>query len=423
MTYETDKEVERFILTGIFASEATAENLLDELELLAETSGAEVVGRLYQNREAPHPAYYLGKGKLEELKELAVSLDATGIICDDELSPSQTRRMAEILDIKILDRTMVILDIFAGRAKSAEGKTQVELAQYKYRLSRLSGLGKSLSRLGGGIGTRGPGEKKLETDRRHIRNRIAELNRELTEIRETRSVMRAKREKNNVPVVSLAGYTNAGKSTLLNALTDADVLAEDKLFATLDTTTRKLELPNGREILFTDTVGFIQKLPTQLISAFRATLEELTHADLLVHVVDASNPDRERQMDVVYKTLSDLKAIHIPVITIFNKMDVLTDLPLPSDETAKCTVNISAKTGDGFDNFLSAIETELERAEAEADEIHREIEAIVPYSEGSLLNLVHSLGIVRREEHTENGTLVKVYASGELLNKLKSYEL
>ncbi len=364
--HDTKTEKERFVLIAVDDDrQGDTEANLDELALLCETAGAEVVGRLVQKREGVHPGHYLGKGKLDELADLISLHNATGIVADDELSSNSQHNLSNILKCKILDRTTVILDIFADHATTAEGKTQVELAQLKYRLSHLAGLGGQLSRLGGGIGTRGPGEKKLETDRRHIRGRINHLNSELKEITSKRSVLREKRGKAGITVFSAVGYTNAGKSTLMNALTgavgtDRAVLAENKLFATLDTTVRKLNLkyphPNGpeygdiyKEALFTDTVGFIQKLPHTLIQAFRATLEEMNFADVLVHVVDASNPACAQQMKVVYDTLSDLKCINKPIITVFNKTDLDIERPLPLDRHAVHTIEISAKTGKNID--------------------------------------------------------------------------
>ena len=309
---------ERVILVGVDTEGGeTAERSLDELAELAATAGAEVTGRLIQTRECVHPATYIGRGKLIELKELLWETEATGIICDDELSSTQLGNLEEELDCKVLDRTLLILDIFAARAVSGEGKIQVELAQLKYRQSQLTGAGRAMSRLGGGIGTRGPGEKKLEMDRRLIKNRIAQLNRELREVKRHRELTREQRTKNRIPVVAIVGYTNAGKSTLLNTLTGAGVLQEDQLFATLDPTTRSRKLPSGQEILLTDTVGFIRKLPHHLIDAFKSTLEEAKYADLILHVVDASNPQMDEQMYVVYETLQRLEAMDKPV-TISN---------------------------------------------------------------------------------------------------------
>ena len=296
--FETKQMTERVILVGVsYQDNDDTEQSLEELGELASTAGAVSVGRMIQNREAPHPGTYLGKGKIEELKQLIWELDATGVICDDELSPAQLANLEDLLETKVMDRTLIILDIFAQRASTREGKIQVELAQLRYRATRLTGLGRSLSRLGGGIGTRGPGEKKLEVDRRLIKDRISQLKQELETVKRHREVARQQRSKNPIPVAAIVGYTNAGKSTLLNQLTGANVLEEDKLFATLDPTTRNLKLASGQEVLLTDTVGFIRKLPHHLIQAFRSTLEEAKYADLILHVVDASNP----QMDVHMK--------------------------------------------------------------------------------------------------------------------------
>jgi len=317
---ETAEVRERFILVGVSTCDGDdTVASLDELEELVETAGADTVGKVIQSREQIHPGTYLGKGKLEELSEWIDSLGATGIVCDDELSPAQLKNLEEILDTKVLDRTLVILDIFAARARSSEGKLQVELAQLKYRATRLTGLGTSLSRLGGGIGTRGPGEKKLEMDRRLIRERISVLKRELEDMKRHRDVTRQRRSSNPVPVISIVGYTNAGKSTLLNRLSGSEVLAEDKLFATLDPTTRELELGDGESVLMTDTVGFIRKLPHHLIEAFKSTLEEARYADIILHVVDASNPQMETHMEVVQNILRELEITGKPVVTAFNK--------------------------------------------------------------------------------------------------------
>ena len=306
-TYENEQMEEKVILIGVSEQEGDdAEDSLAELAELVKTAGAVVVGTLIQKRESIHPGTYVGTGKVDEIAQLLAATGATGIVCDDELSPAQMKNLESILATKVMDRTLIILDIFAARATTSEGKIQVELAQLKYRLSRLSGLGKSMSRLGGGIGTRGPGEKKLEMDRRLINDRIAQLNRELKEVVKHRDITRAKREKNDVPVVAIVGYTNAGKSTLLNHLTDAEVLEEDKLFATLDPTTRVLELDGHQQILLTDTVGFIRKLPHHLIEAFKSTLEEAKYADYIFHVVDASNPQMDKQMHIVFETLDRL---------------------------------------------------------------------------------------------------------------------
>ncbi len=418
--YELKQAEERLILVGVEQeggrSAMEMEACLDELEELVKTAGGTAVGRMIQRRERVHPGHYLGKGKLEELKVMLAAFDATGIVCDDELSPAQLKNMEQALETKVMDRTIVILDIFAARALSGEGKIQVELAQLKYRLSRLTGLGTSLSRLGGGIGTRGPGEKKLETDRRHIKERIAELNREAGEIRTHRELLRAQRKKKGMPVISLVGYTNAGKSTLINTLTDAGVLAENKLFATLDTTTRQVKLPNGSEILLTDTVGFIQKLPHHLVQAFRATLEEMKYADILLHVVDASNPEREEQMRVVYQTLKELGCEDTPVITVYNKMDLQPELPLPQDGQARDMVRISAARGEGLDGLLESVEQLLQS-------FRKTMRALVPYTEGALIGWLHGRCEILQEEHTADGVRLEAAVDEEAANRLERYRI
>lgn len=416
--FETTKTDEQFVLIAVETKNAATEAAasLDELAELVRTLDATVSGTLIQNLESIHPGHYFGKGKLDELKDLIAATGATGVICDDELSPAQYKNMEKILDAKIIDRTTLILDIFAMNAKSAEGKAQVELAQLNYRLSRLAGLGKSLSRLGGGIGTRGPGEKKLETDRRHIRNRITQLSHELKEIEARREVLRTKREKTGIPVVSLVGYTNAGKSTIMNLLAESDVLAMNKLFATLDTTTRNMRLPNGGEFLLTDTVGFIQKLPHQLIKAFRATLEELKYADILVHVVDSSSPSKDMQMDVVYKTLSGLGLSEKPVITVYNKTDLEAAQSFPNDQNAKDTVKLSALTGNGKDDLLKAIESQVKK-------LKTEVAALIPFSEGALLNLIHKNGEILFEEYEANGIKIVAYVPHDIEKRLERYML
>ena len=359
--HKIEDEEERVILVAVDAdnSEDDTEKCLDELEDLAKTAGAVTVGRVIQKRERVSAGYYVGSGKLDEIRTMINAFDATGIICDDELTPAQMRNMEKILQTKVMDRTMLILDIFAARAVSSEGKIQVELAQLKYRLSRLTGMGTSMSRLGGGIGTRGPGEKKLETDRRHIKERIHELKSDLEEIRTHRSLLRNQRSKSGRPVVSLVGYTNAGKSTILNSLTDAGVLEEDKLFATLDTTTRNVTLLGGSNIYLTDTVGFVQKLSHHLVEAFKATLEELKFADILLHVVDASDENRVKHMEVVYSTLRDLGCGEKPVITVFNKMDKEVEMPLPQDKNCCARVEICAKNQKSLENLLDVTEEVL----------------------------------------------------------------
>lgn len=417
MLYDTEKEIERVVLVGIDTgdSEFDIESCLDELGDLAKTAGAEVVGRLIQKREAINRATYLGKGKIEELKNYIEMVEATGIICDDELNPNQIRNLENALNTKVMNRTLLILDIFAQRASSAEGKVQVELAQLKYNLAHLTGRGKEMSRLGGGIGTRGPGEKKLETDRRNIADRIADLNRELKEIEKHRGVLREKRMGTGVPVIALVGYTNAGKSTLLNTLTGAGVLAEDKLFATLDTTTRAVETESGAKYLFTDTVGFIQKLPHNLIKAFRATLEEAKYADILVHVVDASNPKRNEQMNIVYQTLKELGADNKPVITVYNKIDKEgVEKPLFTDKRALETISISAKKGLNIDNLLSKTEEIIKS-------FKRSIKVIIPYNMGQLLSVIHGSCEITLSENRDEGYYFELYADDEVENRLKQY--
>ncbi|MDL2248200.1 GTPase HflX [Tyzzerella sp. OttesenSCG-928-J15] len=415
-TYETAREAESFILVGLESdgSLLAIDESLDELEELVKTSGGVSVDRLVQKRERPHPGHYLGKGKLDELSDLISLHNATGIVCDDELTNTQIRNMNDILGVKVVDRTLIILDIFANQASSAEGKAQVELAQQKYRLSHLTGLGKSLSRLGGGIGTRGPGEKKLETDRRHIKRRITELEEELKDIETHRNVQREKRSRNSQIVVSLVGYTNAGKSTLMNALTGAGVFESGKLFATLDTTTRQLELSGGSTILLSDTVGFIQKLPHNLIKAFRSTLDELKYSNIIIHVVDSSNPARSQHMKVVYDTMASLGSIDKPIICALNKCDLETDLPYPMDSHAEKTLFLSAKTGKGTAELL----TEIERL---INSMRRRLAAVLPYNEGSLMNRVREKSEIICEEYRENGIYVEIYADEEIAGRIKDY--
>jgi len=407
-THDTSIKPEKFILVGL------APEGLDELSELVKTSGAESIDRLVQSRERPHPATYLGKGKVEELSDLISLHGATGIVCDDELSNAQIRNLSEALDVKVLDRTLIILDIFANNARTAEAQAQVELAQQRYRLSHLSGLGKSLSRLGGGIGTRGPGEKKLETDRRHIRKRIDELNLELKDIETHRSVQRAARKKSGVFVVSLVGYTNAGKSTLMNALTEADVYASNKLFATLDITTRAFTLPGGASVRLTDTVGFIDKLPHHLVKAFRATLSELEHSDVLVHVADSSSPECAAHVDVVGSVLGDLGVTERPMILALNKSDLGGALPIPSDPYSEKTVQISAKTGAGIPTLLSQIEELLNRG-------RKFLKVTIPYSDGTLLDKIRNSCEISAEEYVESGVSIEFWANEEFENRVKVY--
>ncbi|MGN0340429.1 MAG: GTPase HflX [Lachnospira sp.] len=410
--YNTDNETERVILIGVQLEDDDTTKSLDELAELARTAGAETVGRIIQSREYAHPSTYIGKGKLDEARIMIDQLDATGIICDDELSPAQLKNLEDILDIKVMDRTMVILDIFAARASTSEGKLQVEMAQLKYRMTRLAGLGTTLSRLGGGIGTRGPGEKKLETDRRIIKDRLSKLSNELKEVENHRNVLRARRVNTTTPVVAIVGYTNAGKSTLLNKLSDAGVLSEDKLFATLDTTTRSKVLPNGEKVLLTDTVGFIRKLPHHLIQAFRSTLEEAKYADILVHVVDASNPDCEHQIKTVYETLKSLNVEDKPVITLLNKCDITDGTYIIKDENADATIRISARTGYGLDEFMQKLQEIIM-------ENRIELNTVFSYKDAGKIQLIREYGQLIKEEYTEQGIEVQAKVPRSVYNQLQ----
>lgn len=413
--FEMEERKERVILVGVSAQDGDdTEDSLLELEELVSTAGAEAVGCVVQNRASIHPGTYVGTGKLEEIKELLWETVATGIVCDDELTPAQLHNMEEVLDTKIMDRTLIILDIFAARSSTSEGKIQVELAQLKYRLSRLAGLGKSLSRLGGGIGTRGPGEKKLEMDRRFIKSRIAQLNRELLDVKRHREITRSQREQTPVRTAAIVGYTNAGKSTLLNALTRSEVLSEDKLFATLDPTTRRLDLESGQQILLTDTVGFIRKLPHHLIEAFRSTLEEAKYADYILHVVDVSNPQMEKQMHIVYETLSGLGAGGKKVVTLFNKADRLAPEQRKAqlrDVRAERSLWISARTGEGLLELKHLLE-ELLREEKKL------LEKVFHYADAGQIQEVRKYGELLKEEYREDGIYVKAYVPAELYQRM-----
>lgn len=402
---------ERVILIGVqTAADENVEVSLDELEELASTAGAVTVGKVIQNREAVHPGTYIGKGKIEEVRALVYALNATGVICDDELSPAQLNNLERELDCKVMDRTLLILDIFAARAVTSEGKIQVELAQLRYRAARLVGLRESLSRLGGGIGTRGPGEKKLETDRRLIRSRISALKQELVQVEKHRELIRSGRARGNMKTAAIVGYTNAGKSTLLNKLTGSEVLSEDKLFATLDPTTRLLNLQDGQQILLTDTVGFIHKLPHHLIEAFKSTLEEAKYADYIIHVVDSSNPQAEMQMHVVYETLRELGVMGKKIITLFNKQDVPGACVL-RDFKSDYSLKISARTGQGLEELGEL----LARFLAE-DQIY--MERIFPYQEAGKIQLIREYGQLLSEEYTETGILVKARVPREIYGKV-----
>ena len=408
---QTSETKEKFILVGVETGKDRMEESLSELEELLETAGGETVGRVIQNLESINKAIYVGKGKVDEIRELAEELGADGIVCDDELSPAQLSNLKDELDIKVLDRTLVILDIFAAHAQTSEGKLQVELAQLKYRSSRLTGLGKNLSRLGGGIGTRGPGESKLESDRRAIRERVSQLRSEIEKVESSRETLRKHRMSDGIPVIAIVGYTNAGKSTFLNKITDAGILAEDKLFATLDPTTRNLKIPDGEEVLFTDTVGFISKLPHNLVDAFKSTLEEAKYADLILHVADASNPEVDEQMKVVYRTLEELKVTGKPVITFLNKQDKIEEERIIKDIKADAIVKGSAKTGEGIDELLSKI-----------TEILREgkvlIDTVLSYADTSKISVIRKKGQLLSEEYEGDGIKVKAYVPKAVAGQL-----
>ena len=410
--YNMDDIRERVILVGVDTEGGeTAERSLDELAELAATAGAEVTGRLIQTRECVHPATYIGRGKLIELKELLWETEATGIICDDELSSTQLGNLEEELDCKVLDRTLLILDIFAARAVSGEGKIQVELAQLRYRASRLSGLGRSLSRLGGGIGTRGPGEKKLEMDRRLIRERISRLKKELADVERHRELLRSQRNQSGMKVAALVGYTSAGKSSIENALTNAGILEDAMLFSTLDTTTRALQLDGTQEILLTDTVGFIRKLPHHLIEAFKSTLEEAKYADIIIHVVDVSNPRMDEQMYVVYDTLRQMGAEGKPVITLFNKQDRLEKEESHKDFQADYSIATSAKTGQGLDKLKTALLEIIRR-----DQIY--VERLYPFADAGKIQMIRSKGQLLSEEYLPEGIQIKAYVPQDVYGKL-----
>lgn len=413
---ENTNEQERLILVAIAGDSAdnnlqAVEESLDELNELVKTAGAVSVGRIIQNRESVHAGTYVGKGKIDEIAAMIEETGADGILTDDELSPAQMKNLEDSLGCRVLDRTMLILDIFAKHASTSEGTIQVELAQLKYRSTRLIGSGSVLSRLGGGIGTRGPGEKKLEVDRRLIRDRISQLNHELKEVRKNRETQREKRESTHVPVVAIVGYTNAGKSTLLNRLTGSDVLSADMLFATLDPTTRKYRTEDGQEILFTDTVGFIRKLPHHLVDAFRSTLEEAKYADIILHVVDAAGHAPEVQMQTVYETLRNLGVNDKPVVTAMNKQD-LAPAAVVKDLHADRVVKLSARTGEGVQELVDTV-CEVLR------EQKRYVETIIPYSDGGKIALIRKYGELISEEYVPEGILVKAYLSKNFPGKIE----
>lgn len=401
---------ERVILVGVQVGDEDTQQSLDELEELADTAGAITAGKIIQSREAVHPGTYIGKGKIEEVRSLMLAVDATGIICDDELSPAQMNNLEHELECKVMDRTLLILDIFAKHATTSEGKIQVELAQLRYRSARLVGLRASLSRLGGGIGTRGPGEKKLETDRRLIRKRITALKEELSQVERHRELLRTGRSRGNLKTAAIVGYTNAGKSTLLNALTGSQVLSQDKLFATLDPTTRSLTLEDGQQLLLTDTVGFIRKLPHNLVEAFKSTLEEAKYADYIIHVADVSNPQVELQMHVVYDTLRELGADGKKTITVFNKQDVAGDVTV-RDLRADYTVKTSAKTGEGLQELQELLGKLI------SEELLY-VERVFPYQEAGKIQMIRENGQLLSEEYTENGIHVKARVPKEIYHKV-----
>lgn len=412
-TYETKEIVEKVILLGVDVGDDTKESM-KELAELVDTAGATVLDSIIQSRERMHPGTYIGKGKIEEVKDRVIELGATGVVCDDELTPAQLRNLEDLLDTKVMDRTMVILDIFAKRATTSEGKIQVELAQLKFSAARLVGLRSSLSRLGGGIGTRGPGEKKLEMDRRLIHERISQLKAELKKVENHRELIRKSRDENLTFNVAIVGYTNAGKSTLLNKLTDANILAEDKLFATLDPTTRKLKLGSGQEILVTDTVGFIRKLPHHLIEAFKSTLEEAKYANLLIHMVDASNEEASSQMLVVYDTLRSLDVVDKDIITVFNKTDLMEEnMELPRDFHADKVLKMSAKTGEGIEDLKKTVEDILQKQRVY-------LEHVFPYKDAGKIAIVRKFGEILSEEYIDEGISIKAYIPAEIFGKVIS---
>lgn len=403
---------ERVILVGVQQADGDdTEESVKELGELAQTAGAQVVGSVIQNREKIHPGTYIGKGKLDEVRMMLWETDATGIICDDELSPAQLNNLQSELDCKVCDRTLLILDIFARHAVTSEGKLQVELAQLRYRAARLTGLGNSLSRLGGGIGTRGPGEKKLEMDRRLIRTRISHLKQELEEVIRHRELIRAGRKKSEQKIAALVGYTSVGKSAIFKQMTGADVLEDAKLFATLDTTTRGIRLSGKQEVLLTDTVGFIRKLPHHLVEAFKSTLEEVCCADILIHVVDASSPQMEIQMRVVYETLHQLGADDRPVITVFNKQDLLAEPKSFRDHHAELCVAASARTGQGMEEIKAGIEQILR-----SQKIY--IERLYPYDQAGLIQIIRRKGELLSEEYQAEGIFVKAYVTKDIYMKV-----
>lgn len=410
--HHNSDEKERCILVSVDTGYFDAELSIFELEQLAETAGAEIYGKMIQKRDKPENTTYIGEGKLYELRDMCKSAEIDLLIFDGELTPSQQRNIEYFTDVRTIDRTTLILDIFALNARTGEGKLQVELAQLKYMLPRLSGKGTSMSRLGGGIGTRGPGESKLESDRRHIRRRIKSLENALDNVVKRRALLHKRREKTGVTTVAIVGYTNAGKSTLLNALTDAGVLTENKLFATLDPTSRALKLPDGRSVILVDTVGFISRLPHSLVESFKSTLEEVVYADLILNVCDASNPDYEQQIEVTLDTIKELGASDKPVLTVFNKCDLTPNLHFFSVD--RNTVRISAKTGEGLPALLEKTASMLENT-------RRRVKLIIPYSDGNLTSRIRNEGELISEEYTPDGIILDTVLDSGFLNLVKDY--
>ena len=412
-----DKQVtERAVLVGLNAdcftqAQTATDETLEELDALLETAGGFCTAKVLQNRHTPDSHSFIGEGKAQEVKMLVEATEATMVIFDNELSPGNIRALEEIMGVPVMDRSALILDIFAQRAKTKEGRLQVELAQYKYLLPRLSGMGKSLSRQGGGIGTRGPGETKLESDRRHIRERISRLQNELEQVRQVRAVQRERRMKNSVPVVAIVGYTNAGKSTLLNKLTDAGIPANNRLFDTLDTTSRQLHVSDNLDVVLSDTVGFIAKLPHHLVDAFRATLEELEYADLLLHVIDSSDPNRQEHIEVVDRLISKLAKPGTKVLRCYNKADLVSpeDIPIGED-----VVKMSARTGMGMEELLQAIEKALGHS-------RHHVKVVLPYSMGGMVETLHSGAQVLQVEYTGEGIEVEAILDPILYGRLKEY--
>lgn len=409
--YENKEKQQTALLAAVDTGEFDVERSLDELEELAKTAGAKVVGKIVQKKEKPDPATLMGSGRLLETAEFVKANEVDLVIFDHELAPAQLKNIEKVLETAVIDRTTLILDIFAQRAKTSEGRLQVELAQLRYRLPRLAGMGTSLSRLGGGIGTRGPGESKLESDKRHIHRRIHALEEELEELEKRRGLLRQRRKKDNIITVAIVGYTNVGKSTLLNTLTDAGVLAKDMLFATLDPTSRALDLPDGRKVMLIDTVGLVRRLPHQLVRAFHSTLEEAAEADLILNVCDVSSPDFDEQLNVTTGLMKELDAEDIPVLTVLNKCDRLEELPLGLNKT---TAAISAKTGLGLDKLLEKIALNL-------PETHRRLHLLIPYDKTGLIAEIRENGKVYAEEYRADGTYLDVNVEIRLCHKVQEY--